>query len=142
MSESKLVLKASENNKEPILKVLQDVIPEKFGADATLKVLEIASGSGQHVVHFAKAFKKITWQPSDVEEKYIESIKAYIKEENLENVKAPLKIDISKVPYCTTQEFVVFLVPWYIYYKFININHVCYWYLLFWLISQHFWLQR
>ncbi|KAK3851258.1 hypothetical protein Pcinc_042078 [Petrolisthes cinctipes] len=97
MSESnKLVWKAPENNKEPILKVLQDVIPEKFGPDASLKALEISSGSGQHVVHFAKAFNKISWQPSDITDKHLESIKAYTKDEKLENVKAPLNIDITK----------------------------------------------
>ncbi|XP_071538367.1 methyltransferase-like 26 isoform X2 [Panulirus ornatus] len=96
MSEAKIVVKAPENNKEPILVVLQDVIPEKLGADASLSALEISSGSGQHVVHFAKKFPKISWQPSDIDQKYLESIKSYIAEEKLQNVKDPLVIDIAK----------------------------------------------
>ncbi|KAK8731412.1 hypothetical protein OTU49_007594, partial [Cherax quadricarinatus] len=97
MSQSKIVVEAAERNKEPILKVLEDVIPEKFGAGSpSLSALEISSGSGQHVVYFAEKFKNIMWQPSDIDEKYIESIKGFIADENLENVKSPLVIDITK----------------------------------------------
>ncbi|XP_066945715.1 methyltransferase-like 26 [Macrobrachium rosenbergii] len=96
MSEAKVVEKAAENNKEPIFKVLEKVIPEKFGADASLSALEISSGSGQHVVYFAERFPKISFQPSDIEDRCIKSIKEYISETKLENVKQPLVIDISK----------------------------------------------
>ncbi|XP_042228354.1 methyltransferase-like 26 isoform X2 [Homarus americanus] len=96
MSRSKMVVEAAERNKEPILKVLEDVVPEKLGIDTNLSALEISSGSGQHVVHFAKTFPSITWQPSDIDDNYIESIKGYIADEKLENVKSPLKIDITK----------------------------------------------
>nr|XP_045616938.1 methyltransferase-like 26 isoform X2 [Procambarus clarkii] len=97
MSQSKVVVEAAEKNKEPILKVLEDVIPEKLGAGSPpLSALEVASGSGQHVVYFANKFKNITWQPSDMDEKYIESIKEYIADEKLENVKNPLAIDVTK----------------------------------------------
>ncbi|XP_064097654.1 methyltransferase-like 26 [Macrobrachium nipponense] len=96
MSEAKVVEKAAENNKEPIFKVLEKVIPEKFGGDANLSALEISSGSGQHVVYFAERFPKISFQPSDIEDRCIKSIKEYISEAKLENVKEPLVIDISK----------------------------------------------
>lgn len=96
MAEGKLVLQAPENNKEPIALVLDDVIPEKFGPDSDLKALEISSGTGQHVIHLARRFPRVQWRPSDVEEKYIESIKAYLKDEGLTTVSEPLLIDVCK----------------------------------------------
>ncbi|XP_068216018.1 methyltransferase-like 26 [Palaemon carinicauda] len=96
MSEAKIVVEAAEKNKDPIFKVLEKVIPEKFGGDASLSALEISSGSGQHAVYFAERFPKITFQPSDVEEKYIASIKEYISGAKLQNVKEPIVIDVSK----------------------------------------------
>lgn len=97
MAEAKLVIKAPENNKDPIFQVLEKVIPEKFGSDSGLTALEISSGSGQHVSYFARKFPSISWQPSDIEDKYIKSIKCYIEDDKCENVKEPVIIDISKV---------------------------------------------
>jgi hypothetical protein len=50
---------SAERNKGPILTVLERVLPRSG------LVLEIASGTGQHVVHFARALTELTWQPSD-----------------------------------------------------------------------------
>ena len=50
---------AAERNKQPILDELQQLLPR------TGKVLEIASGTGQHVVHFAAALAGLHWQPTD-----------------------------------------------------------------------------
>ncbi|CAL4106762.1 unnamed protein product, partial [Meganyctiphanes norvegica] len=96
MADSKLVLPAADRNKEPILEVLEKVIPAKFGKDSQLSALEIASGSGQHVIHFAQAFKNIVWQPTDYDAKYVNSIKVYITENNAQNIKEPLTVDVSK----------------------------------------------
>lgn len=96
MADAKLILPAADRNKAPILEVLQKVIPDKLGKDTQLTALEIASGSGQHVINFSQAFKNIVWQPTDYDEKYVNSIKAYILENDSKNIKQPLTIDISK----------------------------------------------
>jgi len=55
----------AERNKEPILEILQKYIPKGFKG----KALEIASGAGPHVVHFAQYYSNITWQPTEYDQK-------------------------------------------------------------------------
>ena len=76
---------AAERNKGPILAVLKRVLPARG------LVLEVASGTGQHVVHFAKALPQLTWQPSDREP---EELERSLKQEALKNVRAPLALDV------------------------------------------------
>lgn len=52
---------AAERNKDPILSVLKS----RVKSDRHGNALEISSGTGQHVVHFANALPNITWQPSE-----------------------------------------------------------------------------
>ncbi len=54
---------AADRNKDPILAVLHS----RVTSDRALVALEISSGTGQHAIHFAKAFPNITWQPSEIE---------------------------------------------------------------------------
>ncbi|MGX1097431.1 DUF938 domain-containing protein [Amorphus sp. MBR-141] len=79
---------AVARNRDPILSVLQRVLPE-----AGL-VLEIASGTGQHVVHFARALPALDWQPSEPDPGGRRSIAAWVAAEELANVRAPLDIDV------------------------------------------------
>jgi len=80
---------AALRNRGPILEVLQTVLPP------TGMVLELASGSGEHVVHFAAAIPNLTWQPSDPSAEALASIGAWIAAERLENVLPPLNLDVT-----------------------------------------------
>lgn len=78
---------ATARNRDPILTVLRRVLPARG------TVLEIASGSGEHVVHFAMALPNLVWQPSDPEPLARESIAAWVGEAGVGNVKPPLALD-------------------------------------------------
>lgn len=79
---------STARNREPILAVLQRVMP----ADA--RVLEIASGSGEHAVIVARAMPGLSWQPSDPDPDARASIAAWIEAEALGNVRPPVDIDV------------------------------------------------
>ncbi|MBN8606016.1 MAG: DUF938 domain-containing protein [Caulobacterales bacterium] len=76
-------------NREPILAVLQRVLP----ADA--RVLELASGTGEHAVFFARALPGITWETSDPDVEARASVAAWIASEGLANVLAPRAINVA-----------------------------------------------
>jgi len=77
----------AERNKGPILEVLKRVLP------ATGVVLELASGSGQHVVHFAEALPDLHWLPSEPDSAQRASISAHIERSGLSNVEQPVDLD-------------------------------------------------
>ena len=79
---------AADRNKDPILAVLQSVLPARG------TVLEIASGTGQHVCHFAKALSGIYWQPTEPDETSREALRIRIREAGLENVAPPEPLDV------------------------------------------------
>jgi len=84
---------SAERNKQPILEVLARVLP------STGRVLEIGSGTGQHVAHFAKALPALIFQPSEMDETSHPSIRAWILHEKLTNVEAPLAFDVTRHPW-------------------------------------------
>jgi hypothetical protein len=79
---------ATARNREPILAVLQRVLP------AEGRVLELAAGSGEHAVFFARKLPDLIWQPSDPDADARASIAAWIEDEGAANVLAPLDIDV------------------------------------------------
>ncbi|MCC6947172.1 MAG: DUF938 domain-containing protein [Bradyrhizobiaceae bacterium] len=79
---------SAERNKGPILEVLRRFLPERGF------VLEIASGTGQHVVHYAAALPSLTWQPTDINAEHLASIAAWIRHAELANVQAPAVLDV------------------------------------------------
>lgn len=76
---------ATERNRDPIAAVLAEELP------ASGKVLEIASGTGEHVAYFATRFPGLTWQPSDPDGEALASIAAWSA--GLANILPPLEID-------------------------------------------------
>jgi SAM-dependent methyltransferase len=78
---------AAERNRQPILEVLQRTLP------ASGRLLEIASGTGQHAAHFGAALPGWCWQPSDRDDSAFASIQAWT--ENLPNVLPPLRLDVT-----------------------------------------------
>jgi SAM-dependent methyltransferase len=81
----KLCAPAAERNRDPILAVLRRVLPDRG------TVLEIASGTGQHAVSFARALTGLRWQPSDPSAEARDSIEAWRAEAS--NVLPPLALD-------------------------------------------------
>ncbi|MDX1376821.1 MAG: DUF938 domain-containing protein [Burkholderiales bacterium] len=80
---------SAQRNRGPILEVLRRVLP------ATGRVLEIASGTGEHVVHFARALPGLSWQPSDPDAAARDSIGAWLAHEKPGNVLAPIALDMT-----------------------------------------------
>ena len=82
---------ACENNKAPILSVLQQAFANCH------HVLEIGSGTGQHAVHFAAGLPHLRWQPSD-QPMYLPDLSTRISRAvgdlTLVNLLAPLALDI------------------------------------------------
>lgn len=84
----KLYSEACERNKYPILEKIQEFF------NYSESVIEIGSGTGQHAVFFAENLPNLIWQTSDMIYSH-ESIKAWIEESKITNVKQPLLIDVS-----------------------------------------------
>ncbi|GEO18346.1 DUF938 domain-containing protein [Microvirga aerophila] len=76
-------------NRDPILTILRRVLPQ------TGTVLEVASGTGEHAVHFAAALPHLTWQPTDYNEQALNSIAAHRAASRLSNLLAPFVLDVS-----------------------------------------------
>jgi SAM-dependent methyltransferase len=68
---------------------------EKFLNGRSGDVLEAGSGTGQHVVHFARQNPDITWWPSDLSDAHLRSIAAWRAAAGLPNIRAPQRIDLS-----------------------------------------------
>ena len=75
-------------------KVLCDLVASN--APSSGRALEIASGTGQHIVTFAKAMPAIHWQPSEVDPLRLHSIQAYVRESGLSNVAEPIALNASQ----------------------------------------------
>jgi SAM-dependent methyltransferase len=80
---------AAERNKDELLGALLDLLPDRG------LILEVASGTGQHAVHFAPHFPNAEWQPSDVRPEALASIRAYAVEAALPNLREPVELDVT-----------------------------------------------
>ncbi len=78
---------AAARNREPILRVLRDLLPQPA------LVLEIASGTGEHAVWFSTALPHLTWQPTDQDPEALQSITAWRKLSGPPNLLPPMPLD-------------------------------------------------
>jgi len=89
MMDRRLYAPAATRNRGPILEALRTVLPGKG------LVLEVASGSGEHIVHFAHELPQLDFQPTDRSSKALLSISAWVEAAGLDNVRPPLMLDSS-----------------------------------------------
>lgn len=80
---------SAERNRHDILPVLTRVLP------TTGLILEIASGSGQHAVHFAPHFPDAQWLPTDRTDTALASIRAWAAEAGCPNLLEPKELDVT-----------------------------------------------
>jgi len=85
--DARLRAPAAQRNRDAILGVLREILPSSG------LVLEVASGSGEHAVHFAAALPALTFQPSDPAPDALESIAAWTRDSGLRNILPPLLLD-------------------------------------------------
>lgn len=88
--DGKLVAPSAERNREPLCDLMEHAAP------ATGEALEIASGTGQHVVGFAARLPGLTWQPSDISAERRASIAAYVAEAGLPNIRPPIDLNAAE----------------------------------------------
>jgi len=93
MSDHRQYAPATLRNRDFILDVLREVLPAKG------EILEIASGSGEHVVHFAKSLPSLDFQPSDPDPDALQSVAAWVKATRVTNVRPPIVLDASQSPW-------------------------------------------
>jgi hypothetical protein len=86
---------AFHRNHQPIWTVLQPFLTGKSG-----DVVEAGSGTGQHVVDFARRTPEIIWWPSDLNAQHLKSIDAWRAHAGLSNIRPPLRIDLTDPSWC------------------------------------------
>lgn len=80
---------ATVRNRDVIADLLAELLP-KSGT-----ILEVASGTGEHIVHFAHRFPQLVWQPSDYSDASLPSITAWVAEAGVTNVRPAVQLDAS-----------------------------------------------
>ena len=88
---------AAARNRQPILDVLQPRLPARG------LVLEIASGTGEHVVHYAAARPELAFQPSDPDADARASVDDWVRTLGLSNVRPALEIDVTRATWPVEQ---------------------------------------
>jgi SAM-dependent methyltransferase len=87
LTDRRLIAPAAARNREPIVEILHQILPPRG------TVLEVASGSGEHVVFFAQEFPELWFQPSDPDHGALSSIQAWVAAEGVCNVADPVVLD-------------------------------------------------
>lgn len=101
---------AASRNRKPILGVLRQILPSRG------VVLEIASGTGEHAVYFARHLPALIWQPSEMGP--LESISAWQISAALPNMLSPVYLDVTQRPWPLSRADAIFcanmihIAPW------------------------------
>lgn len=80
---------STQRNRDPILAVLRRILPKRG------RLLEIASGTGEHAAFFAPFFPDLIWQPSEIASDHLASIAAWVEEAGVTNLRPPLQVDVA-----------------------------------------------
>jgi SAM-dependent methyltransferase len=110
--EAKRFAPATQRNREAISDVLAGILPTSG------LVLEIASGTGEHVIHFAACFPGVIWQPTDDDVAGIASIEPWRADVDLPNIQPALRLDASALdwPVCAVDAILcinmIHIAPW------------------------------
>ncbi len=113
--DNRLHAPATARNRAAIFDVMAPYLEGKSS------VLEIASGTGEHAAHMAPKLPHITWQPSDLEARHIQSIDAWAAHSKACNIAPAIKLDI-----LSTQKIDHSLAP-YDMIAAINLIHIAPW---------------
>ena len=89
--DGRLFASSAERNSAPIVSLIERIAPKSGEA------LEIASGTGQHIVKLASSIPNLSWSPSEVDGERIKSISLWIEGGNLSNIKPPLYLDATEI---------------------------------------------
>ena len=96
---AKLFAPSAARNLAPIASELAQIAPPRG------KTLEIASGTGQHIIAHAKAHPGILWQPSEIDKDRIASIDAYVTQAALSNLAPAIELDATASGWGTTVRY-------------------------------------
>lgn len=96
MTDPRLFAPSAQRNRDPILAVLREILP------VSGTVLEIASGSGEHVIHFARHLPELTFQPTDPTVDSLRSVAAWVASSNIPNILPPLRLSTTDQPWPVT----------------------------------------
>ena len=102
--DGRLSAPAAVKNAGPITEIVREFAPERGQA------LEIASGTGQHIVKLAVVKPNLNWQPSDIDQLRIASIEAWCNDDNFVNVRPPVIMDATEIGWSSKfncQEFIL-----------------------------------
>ena len=95
---------SAERNSAHIIGLVCSYAPESGNA------LELASGTGQHIVELAAAVPDLVWQPSDIDEARLNSIASRSLVKPLPNLLSPIRLDVTNKgwsAFCPNQDFIL-----------------------------------
>ena len=110
----RLFAPSAARNSASIVELVERVAP-KSG-----KALEIASGTGQHIVEIAVSLPNLSWSPSEVDRDRLKSISIWIEDNNLPNIRAPFYLDATEIGWAESSDQSDFIL-------LINLLHLISW---------------